>query len=549
MKKHRFLFLAAAAGLIMSMVSCQKSDSHNTEYIEKEDEIKVFSSFIGSRAAYEITSDNAVKQLITEKIKASCEEEWLQPGDSLENIIENMILNEEYPDFLYPDRMYEKCYTAGALAPIDEYWDGCDNLKKYFTDAQWDRLREDDGHIYKIPIFSSVYMYDTNTVHDDEAFWIQVKVLKWAGYPKITTVEEYFDLLERYIAANPVNEYGVQNIGFDILTDGTYYFCLENPPQFLDGYPNDGCCIVDPVTLEAKDYNVTDTAKKWFSLLNKEYKNGLIDPECFILTRDQYFEKISSGAVLGLVDQRWNFGPATDSLPEECTYIPLGIVAEEGIKERYHSEVAFDDSSGMCISVSCDDPKGAVKFLNDLLDPEIHNLRFWGIEGTDYEVASDGHYYQTEQQRVQKYEMSYLSKEFCDYNFFPFYKGMSQDGINAYCPSYQPDEFFTRLSPMVQECFSAYGVKTYVEMLNKSEKSSPWYPMWSYSNTFTTDTPYGKAKADMDRVKHEYLPKVVMSDDFEASWEEYMDVYNRECDVKAYLDELTAEVRRRSEAK
>ena len=44
----------------------------------------------------------------------------------------------------------------------------------------------------------------------------------------------------------------------------------------------------------------------------------------------------------------------------------------------------------MAISVTCEDPEAAVKFLNDLLSPEILNLRFWGLEGTDYMVGDDG---------------------------------------------------------------------------------------------------------------------------------------------------------------
>ena len=58
---------------------------------------------------------------------------------------------------------------------------------------------------------------------------------------------------------------------------------------------------------------------------------------------------------------------------------------------------------------------------------------------------------------------------------------MSQDNINAYCPSCQRDEFYKNRSDDVKRCFDAYGVKTYVELLNEATDNSPWYPMWSYS--------------------------------------------------------------------
>ena len=49
----------------------------------------------------------------------------------------------------------------------------------------------------------------------------------------------------------------------------------------------------------------------------------------------------------------------------------------------------------------------------------------------------------------------------------------------------------------------------------------------------------------MDEVKHEYLPKVVISDDFDAAWDEYIKVYNDRCDIEAYLNALSEEVERR----
>ena len=69
--------------------------------------------------------------------------------------------------------------------------------------------------------------------------------------------------------------------------------------------------------------------------------------------------------------------------------------------------------------------------------------------------------------------------------------------------------------------------------------------MWSYSNALTADTPDGEAWMNMGEVKHEYLPKVVMADDFDSQWTEYLDVYNSRCDINAFLDGINAEIQRR----
>ena len=34
---------------------------------------------------------------------------------------------------------------------------------------------------------------------------MQVKVLEWANYPELKTLDDYFDLIESYLAANPVD--------------------------------------------------------------------------------------------------------------------------------------------------------------------------------------------------------------------------------------------------------------------------------------------------------------------------------------------------------
>ena len=66
-----------------------------------------------------------------------------------------------------------------------------------------------------------------------------------------------------------------------------------------------GSCIVDPDTLQVIDYNTTPTAKRYYQKLNEEYKKGMISPETFLDTYEEYLDKLSTGAVLGMVDQRW----------------------------------------------------------------------------------------------------------------------------------------------------------------------------------------------------------------------------------------------------
>ena len=512
----------------------------------REQEIKEFTAFFAVPGT--VKDDyNEVQELLADITGAKCQEIWLV-GQTQEEAIASYIASGEYPDFISG---CAALYDAGALIPIDEYWENYPNIRNYMSDDEWDRLRQADGHIYWIPQFGIVKGEATEVVHEGEAFWIQTRVLKWAGYPKISTVEEYFALIEAYMEANPCMENGEQNIPFTILCDDWRYFCLENPPQFVDGYPNDGSCAVDPKTQTVIDYNVTPTAKRYFSILNEEYHAGMIDPESFTQTYSEYLEKLASGRVLGMVDQWWQFAyDVNDSLErmtaQGCGYVPLPITIEDGIKNQWHVKRGNENdiATGLAITTSCEDVEGAMQFVNDLLEDEVLKLRFWGVCGVDYEVDENGVFYRTEEQRIVSRKTDYRTSHFCFYSYFPRLEGILADGKNAFSPEYQPEEFLAGLPDDIRECLAAYGCQSYVDMLGVNEQPGSWYPMYSYSETLTTEQEAGRVWRNMTEVKQEYLPLVVMSDDFEGMWEQYMQRYEA-CHPEIFFEEMQREVERR----
>lgn len=541
----------SSSGNSASADASNSGDSANNES-SGSGEIKEFTAFFAVPGS-EINDDNEIQQLIAEKTGVKVKETWLT-GQTAQEAVGTLIAGGEYPDFIDGGDGCAQLYDAGALVALDDYIDKYPNIKEFLTEQEWDKLRQEDGHIYWINQFGNIYGEEKATTHNDEAFWIQTRVLEWAGYPEVHTMDQYFDLIERYNEANPTMEDGTANIQYTILCDDWRYFCLENAPEFLDGYPNDGSCIVDPETLTIIDYNTTPTAKRYFQKLNEEFKKGVVDPESFTQTYDEYIAKLSTGRVLGMIDQWWDFAyTVRDSLKQQgldlkgCDYVPLPITIEEGIKNQWHnSGGVLNVASGLAITTSCKDVDGAMQFINDLLDQDMHDLRFWGVKDVDYNVDENGEFSRTEEMRMRSSDTAYKASHTCTYSYFPQYTGTSRDGINAMKPENQPKEFYDALSKNVQECFAAYGAQTYVDMLGTSEAPGPWYPMYSYSNNMTTATEGGTAWTKMGEIKHEYLPKVVMADDFEGAWEEYMEVYNG-CNPQAFIDEMQAELDRRME--
>ena len=405
-KLWRRAFAASmSAVMLLGLTACGGSN-------ESSDGIKTFTMFTAMPGS-EINDDNDVMNIIAEKTGAKLKETWLT-GQTDAEAIGTIIAGGEYPDFINGGDAMMSLYDAGVLVPWDDYLEKYPNLKEMYTDEEWDKFRQDDGKIYWANVFQNTYGEDRATTHNDEAFWIQARVLEWAGYPEIKTLDQYFDLLESYADANPTMANGTKNIPYTALCEDWRYFCIENAPQFLDGYPNDGSVIVDKDTMQVVDYNTTPTAKRYFQKLNEEYQKGYVDVEFATQTYDEYIAKLSTGAVLGMCDQWWNFAYNVNDVFKQqgldeqgCNYVPLGLTIEEGMENRWHNYAdTLNNSSGVAVTTSCSDIDAAFKFMNDLLDQEIHDLRYWGVEGVDYLVDENGLYYRTEEMRTKFVERS-----------------------------------------------------------------------------------------------------------------------------------------------
>jgi putative aldouronate transport system substrate-binding protein len=263
------------------------------------------------------------------------------------------------------------------------------------------------------------------------------------------------------------------------------------------------------------------------------------------MNHDQFLEKVSSGRVLCMVEQHWDFQTAEDSIKSQkldgCTYVPLGITIDPGMKEMYYAaNEATVLTGGLSITKSCKDVEGALQFVNDLLDPEIVTLRSWGVKDVDYNVGSDGLFTRTQEMRDSSVNADYKASHLCTYSYFPNFSGMNPDGKNAMTPITQPSEFFAGLTKDVQDCLTAYGTKTYIGMLDDNTidgMKEPWYPMWSFVNTMTADTPGGLAWTKMEETKKQYLPQVVIADNFDSEWNKYLGAYKK-CKPEDFLKEM-----------
>ena len=278
------------------------------------------------------TSDNKIYKLIEEEFGIKFEIEFLA-GD-LDETLGTKLIGEDYPDLFDGGNSAEKLINAGALIDLLPYIteEGTPNLYNHIKDIK-DDLVDEEGKLYIIPNYGINYNAQIQNYCNGPAFFIQKQVLAWDNYPQIKTLDQYFDLIERFVAANPTDKNGAAYEGFAILCEGWRHFCLINPVQHLMGQVNEGEVFIDRETAAVETFINKDYAKPYYKKLNEMFNKGLISRDTFVMNYDQYIAKLSSGTVVGMFDQTWDFGSATAALETanmyENTFIALPLVYDE----------------------------------------------------------------------------------------------------------------------------------------------------------------------------------------------------------------------------
>lgn len=482
------------------------------------------------------TNETVIGKILEEQTGVNFRIEHLV-GD-LQTKIGTMVAGKDYPDVLVPDDGIETVIKAGGFIDLTPYIDNdkYPNIKKVYGPYK-NLMTWDDGKIYIFPFSVVVNDYIGDPNINQGAFWIQRRVLEWANFPKIKTVDQYFQLIEDFINAHPNEDL----IGFITLTDGWRFFATTNVPNHLAGYPNDGEVMVDMNTFEARIYAGTEWDKRWWQKLNELNAKGLFYKASFTDNYDQYIANLTSHKVLGFFDYGWQVGNATavlndaaraDPSQDGYRYFPLPVVFDENIKDQYLDPIGYVANRGFGITVNAKDPERIIEFIDHLLKEETQILLNWGIEGETYIRDSNGRLTRT-QEMIDKMDQKFLE----EYGFtvfdwdWPHWGSNStlSDG-NAVRPGMQPEVFQLSLTDADKKFLSAYGVKSYAELFADPDPR-PWFPAWGIPRDEERQL-FEALKGDVQR---EYLPKLVLSkpEEFESIWNQYVSALNR-LDIAGY---------------
>ncbi len=483
--------------------------------------------------------DNKIYKLIEEKFGVKFEFEFL--AGNLDETLGLKIFGQDYPDLFDGGNSADLIIDGGALINLLDYISPEKTPRLWaHIEPQKARLIEKDENgndvLYIIPNYGLPEGPQIALSVGGPAFFLQKQVLEWAGYPTIKTLNEYFDVIERFLEANPTDENGNPYIGFDILCEDWRHFCLINPVQHLMGRPNDGEVLIDvnDPGFHTETFIDKPYAKGYYKKLNEEFHKGLISRDTFTMNYDQYIAQLSSGTVLGMFDQAWDFGTATSALNDakmyKNTYVALGPVYDpeyvdgKVIEEHYLNGSLPNVRRGFGISVNCTCPERIIAMWEEMMSEEWQLIFNWGIEGEDYYIEN-GRLLMTEEQYAHTQDNTWKLHNKADAFFqsSPKRQGWIMEGPlagNCWEPGNQNEIVFGLMNDYDKEFLSHYGFSKWADFVNPPIELAPYGEAWQINYN-----PVDNEHTDFLKIQDKRLPELIMCDpaEFDALWDAFVE--------------------------
>lgn len=450
------------------------------------------------------------------------------PVSEDDETISLMIAENEYPDLIFAKGDAGSLIEAGALIDmtdfIEEYGP---NIKKLYGDEFYKlKYSADDPAIYQL----SSYAKGGEVYKTAGTAQLQWDVLKENDYKVPQTLEEFETMIRDYMADHPQTDDGYDTIGMTIsAADWHWMITLGNPSAYIaEGAPDNGEWLIDD------NYNATfkytsEKVREYFKWLSRMYDDGVLDPNFATQTHEDYIAKISTGQVLALFDADWDYQDAETILKNDGkygkTYAGLPLTMDADTKCRTLMYQGLTTGYGVGISVDCEDPVKAIKFLDFMCSDEGQVLRWWGIEGENYQVDENGVRYRTEEEIQKSQTDTEYSKTtgvgFHGYPFPVYGDGVTDDTGSTYTTT-SKDSVIAEYNEEQQAACKAWGTELLTDIFPQADEfETPAYSaIWAYAKP----TEFTEIESQLDEIAWPGLIKCVTEpvDNFDANYDQML---------------------------
>ncbi|MEK3702480.1 ABC transporter substrate-binding protein [Paenibacillus sp. FSL R7-0198] len=419
---------------------------------------------------------DAVGKKITEETGVSIDAEFDISSGGGNDRISLMAASGDYPDLIFPKGNLTRLVDAGAMIDLtDLIEEHAPNLKKIYGE-HFNRLKysNDDPSIYWIPTNGAIDQVSFDATNGTA---IQHRVVKELGYPEIKTLNDFENVLREYYEKHPTTDDGQPTIPLTLSADGwRRMITVTDPAVMSTGGPGDGEYFINPDTYEAVLHYKRSEEKEYFRWLNKMYNEGLLDKDSFVQKDDQYKSKIASGRVLSLLDPSWGFSDAENALKsagkDDMTYGFYPVTLDDSFQRKDFQNIGFD-GYGIGITVDCEDPVRAIKFLDWMSSEEGQVLRNWGVEGEQYNVEEGVRTIPADVQERKNKDNNTFTKETgvgLYYIFGAHYGDGVKDSTDNYYTTNYPEQIQQSYSDEEKEALKGYGITTWKDLFPSEEE-------------------------------------------------------------------------------
>ena len=505
-----YIFMILLA--VISVAGCSK----NQNEAEKTENEPITFTLFSADLEESLNFDDTIAREITKRTGVYLD--FIGPKSNATDDIDLMIANDSYPDLIFAKSDLTKLIEANAVVPLDSYMENYgENIKKLYG-SEIVKLRNslEDPHIYTF----GTYAIKTNVLESSGNLQIQNAVLREYQYPKITTLEEYENILLAYKKKYPVIN-GHKTVGFSFLTDSWYwYLYLSNPGNYVIGYPDDGQWIVDQDSLKATYKFLNPDMCKYYKWLNKIYHEGLLDPESFTQDINIWTQKVKDGCVLGTAAPLWFFQSLQSEMENsgltERTYAYLPVTVDNKTKAVSFQDYGFSGGWGIAITKNCKDKYRAFKFFDWFCSEEAQILINWGIKDVHY-------YYDSE--NIRRSFQNISDSEGLGKWIYPFPNAGEGyiDSTGNTIAKLNLDQIKKSYNSAQKETLEAYGIEMFKELF-PSEKELPQSrhgQVWQYQ----LSPKMSQKVTIVDDFVKESLIKIIIGPekDFNSSWKKMTD--------------------------
>ncbi|MCM1256724.1 MAG: extracellular solute-binding protein [Roseburia sp.] len=464
-----------------------------------------------------------VAQKLTEATGVKLKTEY--PVNADDQTVALMIAEQKYPDMIFAKGDAGSLIEAGALIDmtdlIEEYGP---NIKKLYGD-EFSKLRysQDDQSIYQL----SSYNVGGEIFTTSGTAQMQWDVLKANDYKVPETLDEFEQMLKDYIAENPTTEDGLEMIGLTLsASDWHWMITLGNPAGFIaDGQPDNGQWIIDENNQAVYKFR-SDKEREYFKWLNKLYNEGILDHEFATQTHEDYIAKIASGRVLALCDTDWDYADGEKVLKADGklgkTYAPLPFTMDKETKCATLMYQGLTTGYGVGISVDCEDPVAAIKYLDYICSDEGQVLVQWGIEGVNYQIDESGKRYRTQEEIDASNNDTEYSKTtgvgFHNYPF-PYYGDGIEDSTGSTYTTKSKDAVVAEYNEEQKAACEAWNVELLTDIFPQTDEFEvPGFSaIWAYAKPGEFD----EIANQLDEIAWSSLISCIIGSesDFDASYD------------------------------